>query len=111
MVSIDHQGGGADRSGAEQGGGKFDLKQVLLQPLGVEQGVGGVVQGDAELQRRALRDGGLQADLDLGLALTDLPWEQPPGSFFRLIFPAQQVDHLKGSRDTLMHPCNIHKEK
>ena len=75
MVSIDHQGGGADRSGAEQGGGKFHLKQVLLQSLGVEQGVGSVVQGDAEPQRRALRDGGLQTDLDLWLALTDLPWE------------------------------------
>ena len=96
MNSIDYQGGGADRSGAEQGGGKFYLKQVLLQPLGVEQGVGSVVQGDAELQRRALRDGGLQADLNLGLALADLPWEQPPGSFFWLIFPAQQVDNLKG---------------
>ena len=96
MGAVNDEGSCAYGSASEESWRKFYLKQVLFQPLSIQQGVGSVVQGEIELQGRVSRQAHLQTDLDFRLALANLPWKQPPGSFLWLLPLFQQVDHLDG---------------
>merc|ERR1719341_1293837 len=94
MRAVNDEGSRADGRAAEEGRGKFHLQQVRFQPLGVEQGEGGVVQGEGDLQGGIFWQAHLQADLDFRLALAHFSWKQPPSSLLWLLLLLQQVDHL-----------------